>query len=77
MANDATPMAQKYFPLIGPLMDALRGKRFEDGENVIRIVMTWLREQETSWYREGMHVLVARWGKAVDLDGDYVVKLHV
>jgi hypothetical protein len=43
----------------------------------IRVVMfsrTWLREQETSWYREGMHALVSRWRKAVDLDGDYVKK---
>jgi hypothetical protein len=37
-------------------------------------VRTWLREQETSWYREGMHVLVSRWRKAVDVDGDYVEK---
>jgi hypothetical protein len=35
---------------------------------------TWLREQETSWYREGMHALVSRWRKAVDLNGDYVEK---
>jgi hypothetical protein len=26
------------------------------------------------WYREGMHVLVSRWRKAVDVDGDYVEK---
>ena len=30
-----------------------------------------------SWYREGMHALVSRWRKAVDLDGDYVEKEHV
>jgi hypothetical protein len=37
-------------------------------------VRTWLREQETSWYREGMHTLVSRWRNAVDVDGDYVEK---
>jgi hypothetical protein len=39
-------------------------------------VRTWLRlrEQERSWYREGMHVLVSRWRMAVDVDGDYVEK---
>jgi hypothetical protein len=36
---------------------------------VIRAVRTWLREQETSWYREGMHALVSRCRKAVDVDG--------
>jgi hypothetical protein len=35
---------------------------------------TWLREQVTSWYREGLHALVSRWLKAVDVDGDYVEK---
>ena len=62
------------FRLFGQLKNALRGTRFEDDESVIRAVRTWLREQETSWYREGMHALVARWGKAVDVDGDYVEK---
>jgi hypothetical protein len=41
---------------------------------VNRTVRTWLREQETSLYREGMHALVSHWRKAVDLDGDYVGK---
>jgi 23S rRNA maturation mini-RNase III len=56
------------------MKDALRGTRFEDDESVIRAVRTWLREQETSWYREGRHALVSRWHKAVNVDGDYVEK---
>ena len=47
---------------------------FEGDESVIRAEGTWLREQETSWYREGMHALVSRWRKAVDLHGDNVEK---
>jgi histone-lysine N-methyltransferase SETMAR len=66
-------LAPSDFHLFGPL----HGARLEDGESVIRAVRTWLREQETSWYREGMHALVSRWRKAVDLDVDYVEKLHV
>jgi len=65
------------FHLFGSLKDALRGTRFEDDESVIRAVRTWLREQETSWYREGTHALVSRLRKAIDLDGDYVEKSHV
>jgi hypothetical protein len=42
---------------------------------VIRAVRTWLREQETSWYREGMHALVSCWRKAIDVDGDFVEKM--
>jgi hypothetical protein len=37
-------------------------------------VRTWLREQETSWYREVIHALVSRWRRARDLEGDYVEK---
>jgi hypothetical protein len=46
----------------------------EDDESVIRAVRTSLREQQTSWHREGMHALVSRWRKAVNVDGDYVGK---
>ena len=68
-------LAPSDFHLLGPLKkDALRGTRFEDDERVIRAVRTWLREQETSWYTEGMHALVSRWRKAKDVDGDYVEK---
>ena len=41
---------------------------------MIRAVRTCLREQETSWYREGMHALLSRPCKAVGVDGDYVEK---
>ena len=67
-------VAPSDFHLFGPLKDALCGTKFEDDENMIRAVRTWLREQETSWCREGMHALVSRWHKAVDIDGDYVEK---
>ena len=52
----------------------MRGTRFEDDESVIRAIRTWLREQETNWYREGMHAFDSRWRKAVGVDGDYVEK---
>ena len=67
-------LAPSDFHLFGPLKDGLRGTRFEDDESVICAVRSWLREQKTSWYREGMHALVSRWCKAVDLDGGYVEK---
>jgi histone-lysine N-methyltransferase SETMAR len=70
-------LAPSDFHLSGPLNDALRGTRFEDDEIVIRAVRTWLHENETSWYREGMHALVSRWRKAVYVDGDYEEKSHV
>jgi len=70
-------LALSDFHLFGPLKDALHGTRFEGDESVIRAVRTWLHEQEMSWYREGMHALVLRWRKVIDVDGDYVEKSHV
>jgi len=70
-------LAPSDFHLLGPLKDALRGTRFEEDESVIRAVRSRLREQERSSYREGMHALVSRWCKAVDVDGDYVEKSRV
>jgi hypothetical protein len=60
---------------IGATLDAgFRELRLQEVESVIRAVRTWLHEQETSRYREGMHALVSRWCKAVDVDGGYVEK---
>jgi histone-lysine N-methyltransferase SETMAR len=70
----SSDLAPSDFHLFGLLKGTLRGTRFEDDENVIREVRTWLREQEMSWYREGLHALVSRWRKAVDFDGAYVEK---
>ena len=78
MASIGPQRQKKKLPIscrmFGPLKDALRGTRFEDDDSVIRAVRTWLSEQETSCYREGMHALVSCWRKAVDVDGDYVQK---
>jgi hypothetical protein len=41
---------------------------------MICAVRARIREQETSWYREGIHALVSHWLKAADVDGDYVEK---
>ena len=67
-------LAPSDFHLFALLKDTLSGIRFEDDESVIRAVRTWLHEQEMRWYREGMHALVSRRCKAVDVFGDYVEK---
>jgi hypothetical protein len=47
---------------------------WEKGIPYLLLFMINRCEQETSWYREGMHAPVSRWRKAVDVDGDYVEK---
>ena len=70
----STDLVPSDFHLFGPLKDALCGTMFEDDKSVICAARTWLREQETRWYREGMYALVSRWHKAVGVHGDYVEK---
>jgi hypothetical protein len=57
-----------------PLKDAIRGKRFEDDEEVITEVKRWLRQRPAEWYREGTQALESQWCKAKDLEGDCVEK---
>jgi hypothetical protein len=56
------------------LKDAIRGKRFEDDEEVITKVKRWLCQRPAEWYRKGIQALASRWHKAKDLEGDYVEK---
>jgi hypothetical protein len=56
------------------LKDAIRGKRFEDNEEVITEVNRWLRQRPAELYREGTQALASWWRKAKDLEGDYVEK---
>ena len=34
----------------------------------------WLRRQDLAFYRAGIHALVKRWTKTVEMDGDYIEK---
>jgi hypothetical protein len=53
---------------------AIRGKRFEDEEEVITEVKRWLRQRPAKWYCECTQALASRWRKAKDLEGDCVEK---
>jgi hypothetical protein len=67
-------LAQSHFHLFGSLKDALRGTHFEDDNSINEAVRKWLCRQDKSWYWQGIHALVPRWRKAVQVDGDYVEK---
>jgi hypothetical protein len=56
------------------LKDAIRGKMFEDEEEVITKVKRWLQQRPAEWYLEGTHALASQWHKAKDLEGNYVEK---
>jgi histone-lysine N-methyltransferase SETMAR len=67
-------LAPSDFPLFGSLKYALRGTHFEEDYSVTEAVRKWLRRQDKSWYRQGIHALVPCWRKAVQVDDDYVEK---
>jgi hypothetical protein len=46
-------------------------------DDVIRSVRTWLRKQDKAWYWHGIHNLVPRLRKAVEVDRDFVEKLSM
>jgi hypothetical protein len=56
------------------LKDAIRGKKFEDDEEVISEVKRWLRQRPSEWSGEGIQSLTSRWHKVIDSEGDYVEK---
>ena len=37
-------------------------------------VRQWLRRQDLAFYWAGIHTLVKRWTKTVEMDGDYIEK---
>ena len=51
-----------------------RGIHFKDEETMKTSVRQWLRRQDLAFYRAGIHALVKRWTKTVEMDGEYIEK---
>ena len=54
-----------------------RVRRCKEAEGQTRLktsVRQWLRRQDLAFYRAGIHALVKRWTKMVEMDGDYIEK---
>ena len=47
-------------------------KKLKDKQD--EAVRQWLRRQDLAFYRSGIHTLVKRWTKTVEMDGDYIEK---
>jgi histone-lysine N-methyltransferase SETMAR len=70
-------IAPSDFHLFGALKDAISGKRFGSDYEVTEKVKKWLRVQDSDWHKMGIHAVVSRWHKAVEVDGDYAEKWRV
>jgi hypothetical protein len=58
------------FQLFWALRDSDSNTKSETDDVVICAVRTWLRVQDRSWYRQGVHTLVPQWRKSVVMNGD-------
>ena len=63
-------LAPSDFRLFWPLKDALRRRNLRSDEEVKKTVHDWLAQQPNDFSR-GIYVLVERWERCVEHDGDY------
>lgn len=68
---DLAPSDFYLFPL---LKESLRGRKFEDNEDVIGAVESFLDEKDPDFFRQGFLELQQRWTKCIQKKGDYVEK---
>ncbi|XP_071102349.1 histone-lysine N-methyltransferase SETMAR-like [Haliotis cracherodii] len=67
-------LAPSDFHLFPRLKKHLRGRRFEDDDELTAAVEGWLGDQNVDFYRSGITDWQTRWNKCVELGGDYVEK---
>jgi len=67
-------LAPSDFFLFPQMKTPLRGRRFDDTDEVIEEVEQWFSTQSEDFYNGGMRSVKQRWEKCVTLDGDYVEK---
>lgn len=67
-------LAPSDFFLFRELKKPLRGKRFDDNNEVIRKVEGWFSGQNGDFYSRGLKQVKHRWEKCVHIRGDYVEK---
>jgi hypothetical protein len=69
------PTAQIFHPQISTSLEPSKMPSVGKGLGMmVRLLKKWLRVQYSNWYKTGIHALVTRWHKAVEVDGDYVKK---
>ncbi|GJQ70237.1 hypothetical protein Trydic_g22689 [Trypoxylus dichotomus] len=62
------------FHLFGPLEGTHHGIYSEDEEAMKTSRRQWLKWKDSAFYHTGIHALVRRWTKTVEIDGDYIGK---
>jgi histone-lysine N-methyltransferase SETMAR len=60
------------FHVFGPLKDALSGTQFQDDNEVRSAVHEWLCTRPKEFFSRGIYVLVKRWPRCIEVEGDDV-----
>jgi hypothetical protein len=55
--------------LFGPLKDFLGSKGFQDNNEVIAAVRSWIYQQPKSFFETGIKKLPVRWHKCIAVNG--------
>ena len=67
-------LAPSDFFLFPKMKAELKGQRFSNDDEVKEAVITYLEQQEESFYLEGIRMLTTRYQKCIAIEGDYVEK---
>ena len=68
---DLAPSDYFLFP---KLKSDMKGRRFQDDDDVIAAVDGWFESKEKDFYRNGLVMLQSRCQKCIEVQGDYVEK---
>ena len=61
--------------LFADMKNYLRGKRFPNNSAVGSSIYQWLQTHDEEWFANGMRKLTERWGKCIDVRGNYLEKV--
>jgi hypothetical protein len=67
-------LAPSDYHLLGPLKEFLGGKRFQDSDEVIAALRSWIDQQPETFFETGIKKLPEHWHKCIAVNGDYIEK---
>ena len=67
-------LAPSDFYLFPRLKEQLRGRKFEDNDEVMAAVEAFFESCDQDFFSKGIRALEKRWTKCIELSGDYVEK---
>ncbi|GFS23598.1 histone-lysine N-methyltransferase SETMAR [Elysia marginata] len=72
--SNSPDLAPSSYYLFCHMKQGLRGKHYENDEEVKNAVKKWLKEQPRHFYKAGIHAFVKRWNVALERGCDCIEK---